>query len=1297
MDCSPKCRLAKHADFNFSALINITPHDEAKVRAILPRFCSNFARVKDQCGRNVLHLAASCGKCDILEWLVKEEGADLDSKDLESGWTPLHRSLFYGYLECAVKLTQLGSDPSCLDKEGLCPLDLVQLDSPFQIQSGVHAKVVSSYKTSLEDELKLEVGDVIRDVHMTQDKYWTGVMRGKRGHFPKDCVKLLLKDHQLELFTWGSNTNFTLGHKDESTRYTPEILECLTEDVKLCVKEVVMCKFHSVFLSVDGRVFTCGHGRGGRLGHGNEKTLLEPQEVTALKDVKCLSLAAGQDHTVVVTDDGSVYTFGLNDSHQLGQVPPPKQCLCPRMLQIKMWKGKEFIGAAAGRCHSVFFTRNEVYSCGLNAGQLGHPKGETYQMIPRQVSSLADKTVIISKVTCSDAATVCATSKGDIYLLNQYICRRIISRFTDLTTLAVTGGKLDVASPQKARQEFADEITVTVLNSRGTLSQWKPMFGSLRECCWYHNRPITVRDFAVGRQLLIVSNDGEAFVCQPGEKSFSPTKVASRRKPSVSSTSSDTALAQSPPKTTPLSNFSDDKDTCITLTKSFSDSTLLRLLVKETCKKEALWYCLERIPFIHRGLRVFTDSKSKGFAVLQIYAREGLKNVPEVSKTQVWKNLMQLLEEATSEDDIHDVEFLVKGQPIAAHGFVVASRSPKCRQLICKNKDTILQTSVKSIQTISLPENRDYGFALSWLKRLYGGEDISDKELFSKDFFPLRAKNGFQSIGQIKQEKKMSNETDKTNKEKNVQPQNDNENMIAGRMLSDLMYLAERDLDNFGAPTFDYGDSLFDDFEEGLASYAGDTEEMKTKLQSNTSDREDKEAEPSDCLKSVTLSRSNCPELYDVVIVCEDGTALQCHKCILVAQLDYFRSMLASGWLETSQHSTSLKLPFPGDVMEIVLDFLYSGQPGKVKECTDLELLGNILIVADQLLICRLKELCEAVMANLVTLRNVAEVLEFAMLYNASQLRDVCTELLTNNLATVIESRTLDALSDEALAEVSRAYRRLVAGMAWRVITPADMPDFIFKEVSESTPGKRRKSAGRKKSSKSESEQDANTRNNVQEEIVKTGLETSVKYGDEVFDQPEITEDKPSVVNQSDEATADPEHPQPDEKPVQSNTVNGLWYRKDAPKVITSKKKNREKKQSPRRSAEELEAKQEAKKEVSVDIKVPSLEKPVWSSNASAASPPATSLKDIIEQEQNQATLRLDSPDEYECLVFSLGTSPPSAALWWNSGVRQSQKQRKRSKSSTSDESSSNLKGTEGNARDVTPDERKDKEAAPAW
>lgn len=38
--------------------------------------------------------------------------------------------------------------------------------------------------------------------------------------------------------------------------------------------QVVVCKFHSVFLSQKGQVFTCGHGQGGRLGHGDEQTYL---------------------------------------------------------------------------------------------------------------------------------------------------------------------------------------------------------------------------------------------------------------------------------------------------------------------------------------------------------------------------------------------------------------------------------------------------------------------------------------------------------------------------------------------------------------------------------------------------------------------------------------------------------------------------------------------------------------------------------------------------------------------------------------------------------------------------------------------------------------------------------------------------------------------------------------------------------------------------------------------------------------------------------------------------------------
>ena len=47
------------------------------------------------------------------------------------------------------------------------------------------------------------------------------------------------------------------------------------------------------------------------------------------------------------------------------------------------------------------------------------------------------------------------------------------------------------------------------------------------------------------------------------------------------------------------------------------------------------------------------------------------------------------------------------------------------------------------------------------------------------------------------------------------------------------------------------------------------------------------------------------PSLYDVCIKGEDGVSVQCHKCVLVARLEYFRSMLGSGWVEVSVTNTN--------------------------------------------------------------------------------------------------------------------------------------------------------------------------------------------------------------------------------------------------------------------------------------------------------------------------------------------------------------------------------------------------------
>ena len=60
---------------------------------------------------------------------------------------------------------------------------------------------------------------------------------------------------------------------------------------------------------------------------------------------------------------------------------------------------------------------------------LGQPKGEQYQSQLRQVSQLHHKDTIISKVSCSDAAILCLTARGDIFLLHEYTCKKIGSRW----------------------------------------------------------------------------------------------------------------------------------------------------------------------------------------------------------------------------------------------------------------------------------------------------------------------------------------------------------------------------------------------------------------------------------------------------------------------------------------------------------------------------------------------------------------------------------------------------------------------------------------------------------------------------------------------------------------------------------------------------------------------------------------------------------------------------------------------------------------------------------------------------
>ncbi|CAG5131170.1 unnamed protein product, partial [Candidula unifasciata] len=212
-DCGPKCRSRKHVQ-EIISLIS---------RGNLPEFqaysslCYNWTKHSDLFGRTALHIAASCGKTNILKWLLEERLIDLTVKDLESGYTALHRAMLYGQLTCARLLVQCNADVHVRDTEGLSPLDIAMLDRPPHVQYTVK--------------------------------------------------------EPNEVYTWGENNNSTLGHSSPHKRTSPEAVD-LFKKMGVSIKQIVLCKYHCVFLTQSGQVYTCGHGPGGRLGHGDQHTIL---------------------------------------------------------------------------------------------------------------------------------------------------------------------------------------------------------------------------------------------------------------------------------------------------------------------------------------------------------------------------------------------------------------------------------------------------------------------------------------------------------------------------------------------------------------------------------------------------------------------------------------------------------------------------------------------------------------------------------------------------------------------------------------------------------------------------------------------------------------------------------------------------------------------------------------------------------------------------------------------------------------------------------------------------------------
>lgn len=105
--CAENCKSVNHGDI-ITASLTKRCVSEADLCCYINFICSCCETVKDSCGRTALHTAASCGKTEIIKWLCEHKHPNINAKDAESGYTALHRSIFYGKIDSAVCLIKQG-------------------------------------------------------------------------------------------------------------------------------------------------------------------------------------------------------------------------------------------------------------------------------------------------------------------------------------------------------------------------------------------------------------------------------------------------------------------------------------------------------------------------------------------------------------------------------------------------------------------------------------------------------------------------------------------------------------------------------------------------------------------------------------------------------------------------------------------------------------------------------------------------------------------------------------------------------------------------------------------------------------------------------------------------------------------------------------------------------------------------------------------------------------------------------------------------------------------------------------
>eukprot|EP01041_Mallomonas_annulata_P007463 gene7463-15275_t len=124
-----------------------------------------------------------------------------------------------------------------------------------------------------------------------------------------------------KVYTWGAAGFGRLGLNDARKKQTTPCEVITLSTVR--VKSLAIGDFHSLALTTDNSVYSWGYNAEGQCGHGHVFHLRTPQRIIALEDIEVNKLICGSTWSVALTTSGEMYSWGYGDGGWLVLKPPP--------------------------------------------------------------------------------------------------------------------------------------------------------------------------------------------------------------------------------------------------------------------------------------------------------------------------------------------------------------------------------------------------------------------------------------------------------------------------------------------------------------------------------------------------------------------------------------------------------------------------------------------------------------------------------------------------------------------------------------------------------------------------------------------------------------------------------------------------------------------------------------------------------------------------------------------------------------------------------------------------------------